>query len=103
MAIVSGCKQIGGWPRWTERLSNMRKLRLPVFVIACLCIKYPIRIINHVWVGRNCSLKSGCEVKIPALLLTVKVMADLRGVIATIGVFAGFFDVDNMQVFGDIC
>jgi len=83
----------------------MGKFSLPVVVVTGLRVKYPVRIISgtsQIWLSRYCILKFGCECKKPALLLAVKIAADLGRIVATVGVLAGCFDVVNMEAFGDI-
>ena len=80
----------------------MGKLEFPIFLV---CVKYTIGIIGEERIGGNRCMDRCCKVKVPALILmvevvalilTVEVAADLWWVVAAVGLFAGFFYVDDI-------
>ena len=81
----------------------MREFRFPVLVV--ISLEYPIWIVslvNQVWFGQGYVSKSSCKTEVPALLLAIKVPADLWRVVMAIRVLAGCFDVVDVQVFGNV-
>ena len=62
-------------------------------------IKYLVRVFSLIGNVRHCGNKACGEAKVTALLLTVEVAADLGRVIVAVGVLAGCFDEDLVEVF----
>ena len=102
LTVHRNCEQVSD-AGWAKCLGDMREFRFPVLVV--ISLEYPIWIVslvNQVWFGQGYVSKSSCKTEVPALLLAIKVPADLWRVFMAIRVLAGCFDVVDVQVFGNV-